>query len=424
MSAHFGRSAPPVGRDELPFLTAELPGTGGVLKYAPDDFRVDEIPLYTPCGEGEHLYLKIRKQGLATLEALRRIAKALNVSEREIGYAGLKDARAVTTQWISARGIALDAADAADVAGIEILEASRHTNKLRTGHLVGNRFTIVVRGVEEEALHKARAVLDVLVRRGTPNYFGEQRFGVRGEGHRCGEAILRRDYEAFVRSLIGGPPGAERDPYLIRARRLFDAGKLEKALQAMPVRRRAEKKCLHALLRFGDPERAYFAVPVRMRQLYASAYQSWLFNKVLARRVQDLDRIQEGDVAYLHRNGAVFQVVDPEAEQPRCQAFEISPSGPMFGSRTMLAESDPGRIEREIFAETGLSPEDFDVGGGLQIRGVRRALRMPLREVSLEACEKAALRIRFALPKGCYATSVMREIMKPGEQRPKLPECG
>jgi len=412
MSASDADPAPPVGREEIPYLTGDLPGTGGALKYAPEDFRVDEIPLYAPCGEGEHLYLKIRKQGLATLEALRRIAKALKVSEREMGYAGLKDARAVATQWLSARGVDLDPEAAGGIAGVEILEASRHTNKLRTGHLVGNRFTIVLRGVAKEALHRARAVLEVLVRRGAPNYFGEQRFGIRGEGHRCGEAILRRDYEAFVRHLVGGPPGQERDPYLVRARRLFDAGKLEKALHAMPVRRRPEKKCLHALIRFKDPERAYYAVPVRMRQLYASAYQSWLFNKVLARRVEDLDRIQEGDIAYLHRNGAVFLVVDPQAEQARCKAFEISPSAPLFGSRTLLAEGEPGEIEREIFAETGLTMEDFDVGGGIRIRGVRRALRIPLREVSLEARGPRALEIRFALPRGCYATSVLREVMK------------
>ncbi len=400
----------------LALLTPTLPGTGGELKRSPEDFRVDEVPLYLPCGEGEHLYLRVWKRGIATFEAVRRIAAALRVDERSVSYAGLKDARAITTQWICVPGEAEERAKELSVPGLSVLEAKRHTNKLRLGHLRGNRFSLVVRGAEADAVERAEAILDVLVRRGAPNYFGEQRFGTRGQGHLCGEAIVRRDYEAFVHHLVGGPPGLERDPRLHEARELFNAGRVQEAYDAMPMKHRTEKKCLHALIRFGDYERAYFSIPKRMRQMYLASFQSELFNRVLDRRIGDLDRVQQGDWAYLHRNGALFRVKDPGVEAPRCAAFEISPSGPIFGTATPPAEALPGAAEQAVLREAGMEGLDLDVGGGLRIRGERRPLRMPLREVALAELDPAGYRIEFHLPSGCFATSVMREVIKGGDR--------
>lgn len=396
----------------MEYLTGDLPGTGGDLKRAPGDFRVDEIPAYAPCGNGEHVYMRIRKRGLATFEALRRIANALGIHERFLGYAGLKDARAVTTQWLSASGTTPDAVRALDLPRVEVLEVSRHTNRLRIGHLRGNRFSIVVRDAAPDAHERAARVLDVLVRRGAPNYFGEQRFGTRRNTHTFGEAMLRRDYEGFVRRFLGGDAGSEKDPRLIEARRLFDAGDLERAFEAMPVSHRAEKKCLHALIRFGDPRRACAAIPRRLRQMYVSSYQSFLFNGILARRLAELDVLREGDLAYVHRSAKVFPVQDVAREQTRCRAFEISPSGPIFGTRTTLAGGAPGALEREALAATGLEPGDFALGRGLTFKGQRRPLRIPLKEVALAPVDATSLRVDFVLPSGCFATAVMREVLK------------
>ena len=150
-----------------------------------------------------------------------------------------------------------------------------------------------------------------------------------------------------------------------------------------------------------------------MRRLYASSFQSWLFNRVLARRLDRLDALEDGDLAMLHRNGAVFQVADATVEQPRCRAFEISPTGPLFGSKAPLASGAPGRLEREILETTGLDARDFSAPGGIRLPGVRRSLRIPLREVALES-DPAGYRIAFALPSGAFATTIMREIMKNG----------
>ncbi|MHC4341619.1 MAG: tRNA pseudouridine(13) synthase TruD [Planctomycetota bacterium] len=396
----------------LPYMTEGVEGTGGMLRRFPEDFRVDEVPLYRACGEGEHVYVRLWKRGLATFEAVRRLAQSLQIREHAISYAGLKDARAVTTQWISVEGVSEEAVNALRAEKMAILEVRRHTNKLRIGHLLANRFSIVVRNARPGSFEQAKEILDLLARRGVPNYFGEQRFGSRLSSYRCGEAIVKKDYETFVKELLGGPSDREWDPYLKEARRLFDEGKLNEAYEEMPTRHRTEKKALHALIRFGDPERAFFAVPKRMRQMFLSSYQSHLFNRILRDRAAEIDRMQEGDLAYLHRNGAVFRVTDAAEAQRRCDAFEISPSGPIFGTHCPLAEEEPGRAERVALAETGLGQEDFDVGGGLRARGKRRSLRIPLRDIASESLEETAYRVEFTLPPGCFATVVMREILK------------
>ena len=187
------------------YLTADLPGIGGHIKGRPEDFRVEEIPRYRPGGVGEHTYFEIEKVGLSTFEAVRRVARALGVRPRDVGYAGLKDAQAITRQTLSVHGAPPGQVLALNLPRIEVLWAERHTNKLRVGHLRGNRFAIRVRGVGREALEPCRAVLGVLARRGVPNYFGEQRFGMRGNSHLLGRAIVRRDWAGLMDSLLGQP---------------------------------------------------------------------------------------------------------------------------------------------------------------------------------------------------------------------------
>ncbi|MCK6459788.1 MAG: tRNA pseudouridine(13) synthase TruD [Planctomycetes bacterium] len=406
---------------DLLYLTAGLPGSGGAIRKKPEDFRVTEIPLYEACGEGEFLFLLVRKRGMGTFEAVRRLAQALAIPEREIGYAGLKDARAVTTQWISVPASAEERARALELPGITVLEARRHGNKLRIGHLRGNRFSILVRGALPGGAERAAGVFDVLLRRGAPNYFGEQRFGARGASHLYGEAILRRDYDTFLKRFLGGPPAGERDPRILRSREAFEAGRVQEAFESMPMNRRAEKKCLHALLRFKDPERACMAIPKRMRQMYVSSFQSALFNRALERRIEGLDRLLDGDLAFVHRSYKVFPVAEASREQARCAAFEISPSGPIFGTRTLLPEGAPGAMERALLAESGLDIDHFAPQGGLRFDGSRRPLRIPIKEAVLAPEGPGAFRADFVLPSGSFATAVMREILKAPVEAAEVP---
>ena len=182
------------------YLTADIPGTGGRIKETPDDFQVEEIPLYLPSGEGEHLYISIEKKGMTTHQLLRRCAQIFSVNERDIGYAGLKDSNATTIQTISIPLLDPDKAKNLEDENIRVLSALRHNNKLRPGHLAGNRFIIQVAAPAEDALQWAQQVLEILHKKGVPNYFGPQRYGVLGNSHLIGRAILQDDHEQTLRS--------------------------------------------------------------------------------------------------------------------------------------------------------------------------------------------------------------------------------
>ncbi len=150
-----------------------------------------------------------------------------------------------------------------------------------------------------------------------------------------------------------------------------------------------------------------------MRRLFVSAYQSYLFNRLLAGRIRTLDRLEQGDVAFIHANGAAFLVKDPDVEQPRADRFEISPSGPLYGPKVLLAEGRPGEREQDLLKESGLSLDEFRLRG-IKLKGARRPYRIPLTEVQIGW--EDGLMLSFRLPPGSYATEVLREVMKPVEQ--------
>ena len=400
----------------IPYLTADLPGVGGRIKVQNADFCVHEIPLYEPSGRGEHVYVTIEKDGLTTHQAVERIARDLHISPRTVGSAGLKDAHAVTRQMLSLGAVDPARVEALSVPGIRLLEVSRHTNKLKMGHLRGNRFTIRIRDVDPEALPQAQAIVDVLVARGIPNAYGVQRFGLRGDTHLLGEALLHRDAEALVRRLVGMPHPAE-SPRVQRARQLFDDGDLEACLEAWPRNMNNERRVVQRLLdRHGDWERALWAVPHNMKKFYLSAYQGALFNQVLVQRLDTIDQLQMGDLANIHGKRAVFVVEDVAAEQPRADRLEISPSGPLYGYKLTMAQGRPGQMEQQVLDEHGLTLEDFRIKG-LKMRGARRPLRIPLSEAKLWYDEGIVL--SFSLPPGSYATRVLAEVMK-GEPDPTM----
>ena len=395
------------------YLTADIPGTGGVFKETEEDFLVSEIPAYLPCGEGEHLYVEIEKRGLTTLEAIRRIGRALTLPEREIGYAGMKDSRGITRQTVSLPRIRLEAALELDLPGIRILSAQRHRNKLKLGHLRGNRFRVWVRGVNEGAAEHAAAVLTVLEQRGIPNYFGSQRYGGQGNSHLIGRALVRQEFRGAVDALIG-EPAAITDHRWREAVEAYRRGEHEEAVRLFPGFCRTEREVVERLVRRPDAfDKAFDAVQSRMKKLYLSALQSFLFDQLLDERLPTFDQVEAGDLAFLHANGACFLVTDPAVEAPRAARQDISPTGPLFGCKmTPPAGAQLVREERLLAAE-GLSLEQFDVPGGLRMEGERRPFRIPLGEPLLEQ-EGNDLILSFSLPKGSYATTVLGEIMKTG----------
>lgn len=344
----------------LPLVTADLPGSGGRLRATPEDFRVDEVPAYLPQGHGPHLYVRIEKRGRTTPDALRTLAHQLGAEPREAGYAGLKDRDAVTTQWLSFLAAKDPDPAALGAEGLRVLEVSRHANKLRTGHVRANRFVLGVRGGD---LARAEAAAAALGARGLPNFFGPQRFGAEGRNAIVGRALLT----------------GERTPEAGRAARD----------------------------RF-------------LRRLSISAFQSLLFNRWLAERMADglFAAALPGDVMKKLETGGLFTCEDPAADGPRVASFEISPAGPIFGTKLRAAAAEALAREARVLAAEAISLEDFARGRG-EAEGTRRAARLRV-EVALEPLPDG-YRATFELPKGSYATVVMRELVK-GEGEAALPE--
>ncbi len=401
--------------DDLPYLTGDVAPVPAAIKRRYEDFAVEEIPAYEPAGDGDHVYFKIEKQGLSTMRAIQDIARKLGVASHEIGLAGLKDARAITVQMLSLEHVDPQRIAELNIPRIKILSVSRHRNKLKIGHLRGNRFRIRLRNVDMKRSEDVRAVCDVLLRRGVPNYFGQQRFGHRGDTWAIGRAVLQRDHVTAI-DLMLGRPGPHDTGEVLKARQLYDAGNFEAAAKAWPYGFRDCARATKAMAKSkGKHMRAIYAVDLRLKKFFVNAYQSHLFNLVLAKRIQEFDRALVGDLAYKHENGAVFRVEDETAEAPRAAAFDISPTGPLFGYRMTEPEGVPGEMERTVLAEQGLTPESFRPGKDMRFQGTRRPLRFRPEGLETEASEDhygPFLELRFTLSSGCYATMLLREICK------------
>jgi tRNA pseudouridine13 synthase len=324
------------------------------IRTEPEDFRVEELPLYSPSGEGEHTFVRVEKRLVTTEEVASALARAAGVGARDVGYAGRKDRLAVATQWLSVPR--LDPQRALDLRfeGVRVLEAILHGHKLRTGQLRGNRFEIAVRGVDDKAREAARARLAEMGRVGMANAFGAQRFGRAGRNVEMGARFLRGEIVSR------------------------------------------------------DRRKARFAI---------SALQSAVFNDVLAARPTGIGEFEFGDVAVLHGSGGQFLIEDVEREQPRAAAFEISPTGPIFGSRVIepageVALREKAALELRGICLTGLRPPK-----GIRLRGARRALRVRPDNARMRDFP-GGFWLEFELPPGSYATVLIRAVL--GEE----PEVG
>ena len=343
----------------VPRLHADLPGTGGTVKAEPGDFRVAEVPAYEPCGRGEHLYLRVEKTDVSAEALVAHLARTLGVNKREIGVAGLKDRRAVTEQWVSVPKAAEPHVARVDGAGVRVLATGRHTNKLKTGHLRGNRFDVLLRNVAPDAAANAEPIADRLRAVGFANAFGSQRFGHGGSTLALGYALLRG----------------------------------EKTDRDVPGKRR----------RF-------------LVRLALSAAQSDLFNAALADRTGDgtAGTVLPGDAVQLLGSGGVFVVPDLPVkhelaeEQTRLDAGETAVTGPLFGPKMVAPLAEPARREAAVLAAADLPPHAFRRFAKLT-PGTRRPYLVRPTDLTVTP-DPHGLRTRFTLPSGCYATVLLREL--------------
>ncbi len=408
------------------YLTHDVPGIGGVIRQRPEDFLVEELPAYAPSGRGEHMYLFVEKRNLSTFELLDLIAGHFRVRRDAVGYAGLKDRRAITRQVVSVHAPGKKPEDFPMLqdSRVGVLWTDLHTNKLRPGHLRGNRFSIRIRNVKPTDVRVAKRVLDRLAAVGVPNRFGEQRFGLAENNHLVGRAMLMGDDAAAVWALVGP---LEHGRWNADARGLVAQGRYAEALEAFPRECRTERSLLKALSRGVRPETALRTLPERTRNFFVSAFQSAVFNAVLDQRLAEdaLGALAEGDLAMKHDTRAVFAVdaatASADETRARLARFEISPSGPMWGPGMIRASGRTARVELDALLAAGVTEAHLAAFArnhpGL-IEGARRPLRVP---VGLPEYEGGVdehgpfVRVAFELPRGSFATVVLREIMKPAD---------
>ena len=326
-------------------LRAGLPALGGRIKSEPEAFVVEELAAYEPCGEGAHVYVRHRRRGRTTRELVLELAREFGVHERDIGHAGLKDKQAVAEQTFS---LPMERTAEAEVLervakrlGGEVLWARRHGNKLKRGHLRGNRFTLRVVGARSQAAIDAPAMLDEVRRRGLPNAFGPQRFGRDGSNAARGADILR-------------------------------AGRA----------------------------RGWLA------ELQLHAWQAQVYNHWLALRAQAglLGCMVEGDVAKKTTNGALFDVTDASVEAPRAQLLEIVATGPMWGRSMRRAGGRADELEQEALRASGFGLADL---ARARLEGARRPSLVLVEDPISAQTADGDLILRFALPKGSYATTLV-----------------
>lgn len=403
------------------FVTEEFTPFEFEVKSRPEDFEVEEVALYEPSGTGDHLFLWIEKRELTTLEVVARLARALKRKRREFGYAGLKDKWARTRQWISIEHVALDQAELLESEGLRVLRAERHGNKLRLGHLEGNRFRITLRGLDLSECDRLRACVSELEREGLPNAFGEQRFGRFGNGARLGAALLREDAEEYIAELLRG-----EFPELDEPREVVAAANPEVLEELGQSASRDARAVLSKLARERSARRALRVVPRPVRSIQLSALQSLLFNELLWERVraQDAWRPMAGDVLWVHAKGAAFVADEIDAKTTeRIANFELSPAGPLFGAKLLAATGEACEREERVLRQAGLARDDF-ARRSANLRGARRPFRVPLRDWSLDTAGEHPV-LAFTLPKGAYATSLLAELRKripsreSGEERPR-----
>jgi len=381
---------------------------GGVIRERPEDFLVEEIPLYEPEGAGEHLMLFVEKRLLTTEEAASRLARALDVPEREVGFGGLKDRRAVTRQWFSVEGVPPERARGLVLDGLRVLAAERHGNKLKRGHLAANRFRIRIRRCRPDRIESAPDLLQRLAAEGLPNGFGPQRFGTRRDNHLLGAALVRDDPQAFLEILCTPRPEVEQER-IMQGREALGAGDFKAALRLFPRRMALEWHLARALMaRPEDLHHAVRTIPSRVRSLLVSAWQSEIFNRVLQARLGTLTTLLPGDVAVKLSNGACFLVEDPAAEAERVERREILPTGPLPGEKMLRAAGEAAALEDPVLLAAGHEPGWVSsLLPRKAFRGARRPLAIHVSSPRAEVEDPGTLVLEFTLPRGAFATALL-----------------
>jgi len=438
------RRAHPVEREVgIEYYVSDADGTGGQLRVEPEDFRVRELELFdaepvdAEPGNYPHLLLRVELRGWDTNDFAKTLSNQLGISRERVSWAGTKDKHAVTTQLFSIKGG--DPDDLPELSNVDYEVVGRTGRPILFGDLAGNEFEIRIR--EPDHPENAAAITEALQqfadthegnnsgKVGVPNYFGQQRFGsARPVSHTVGLAIVREEWEQAVMSYVGNP--SEREPEETQTARRFvdETREWKEAVERFPNYLGYERSMLHRLAEGSDSEEDFRAaletLPSNLQQLFVHAAQSYLFNLMVSKRLErglPFHRPVAGDVVCFADSDAPDGLALPDQNRTQrvtekrvdsvtrhCERGRAFVTAPLVGTETELGEGEPGEIEREVLEEVGIEPDEFELPGEFNSTGTRRAI---LVRTAL-AFETDPLTLSFKLPRGSYATVLLREYLK------------
>ena len=408
------------------YYITDSPGCGGVIRSSPHDFLVDEVFEELSYEGGRYLVLEVEKTDWDTHHLIRELSRKLRISQKRFGWAGTKDKRAVTVQRISIMN--LDEAELKRITlpGLKIKVLGRTNRSVGLGDLLGNRFRITIRDLAcpEPGATLARITEETMQQKGVPNYFGVQRFGeTRPVTHKVGEALARGKIEEAVYIYLALPFSGEPERTREARERLWASRDIPSALKDFPEYLHHEVAMLNYLAEHpGDYAHSFDVLSVNLKRLFVHAYQSYLFNKILSHRLDaklSLDRAVEGDVVCFARDGLpdmdkqqAVTMENIEAVRRLAERGRAFVTLPLIGFETKLAEGIQGEIERAVLNDEEVSQGNFRVEENPELgsRGTRRAALCPVKpQIRVEG---NIAELEFVLPKGSYATVVLREYMK------------
>ncbi len=414
------------------YYISDTEGTGGRLKADAEDFVVKEISSHPePAEDGKFTIAKVTAKNWETNRMIRLMSREMGISRERIGFAGTKDKRAVTTQLMSFEG-PKSLLDKVELQDISISDPYTARRRIQIGDLIGNEFEIRVSGLSKPISEINDICTEVVSQinktKGFPNYFGVQRFGVmRPITHKVGEHIIRGDLEGAVRCYVtdpADPNSYDTDAAKIRET-LRDADDWTGMSKIIPDSMSFEKGLVGYLSdNPGDWVGAIATLPTNLQMMFVHAYQSYLFNLMLSERIArgiPLDRPIIGDLVIPldsdgtphHENPILTTAKNIDLVERQVKLKKAFVSITLFGSKSVLAEGEMGEIERKILNDHHVSADNFVVPGlsHCSSEGSNREVLCPVKDLKYLP-EEETYKVSFSLPKGNYATCLMREFMK------------
>ncbi|MCG2863600.1 MAG: tRNA pseudouridine(13) synthase TruD [Vulcanisaeta sp.] len=424
------------------YYITDCDGVDGKVKQSLEDFVVEEVlldgqvvptsitkkPLPTIASRpGPWVWLIVEKRGIDAITLLLLLSKKLGVGLRDISFGGLKDAIAVTSQIISVRGVSSSDVPSELGRDVRVLGVFTMDRPFTTNDIWGNEFTVRIRGVDEQRVENIQCVIEQVMSRGLPTYYGYQRFGIkRPNSHLIGKYILLGDFESAINELLAHPYPME--PPRIREVREFIARTRDysKALELLPrsYRYYPERAVLkHLASNPRDYVNALRKLPRELLRLYVEAYQSYLFNLALSERIGrglPINSALPGDlVVLLDEHGLPTKHVIHVTESMVDKVNELirigraAPVGHLLGWYTKIPPGPQGDIELSVLRREGIDTSAFRIKSmpELSIRGGYRPLFVTpiIKEVKVQG---DVLTLVFRLPRGNYATVFLREVIK------------